>query len=69
MSDPRELFVLPRFQRAIKETPPSIPLDTQRRYAAGRLPKALIRLLIARPDLTEALCADLRECASISKTD
>lgn len=68
MSDP-DLFVLPRFQQAIKAIPPALPTDTYRRYAAGRLPKTLLRLLIARPDLADALCADLKEHSTISKTD
>lgn len=68
MSDP-DLFVLPRFQQAIKAAPPALPTDTFRRYAAGRLPKTLIKLLIARPDLADALCSDLKEQATISKTD
>jgi hypothetical protein len=62
-----DLFTLPRFQEAIKATPPELPTDTYRRYAAGKLPKTLVRLLIARPDLADALCADIREQSTISK--
>jgi len=68
MSNP-DLFTLPRFQEAIKAVPPELPTDTYRRYAAGRLPKTLVRLLIARPDLADALCADIKEQATISKSD
>lgn len=68
MSD-LDMFRLPRFQQAIKSTPPNLPTDTYRRYAAGKLPKTLVRLLIARPDLAEALCADVKEQATISKSD
>jgi len=64
-----DLFALPRFREAIKAAPPELPTDTYRRYAAGKLPKTLMRLLIARPDLADALCADVKEQATISKTD
>ena len=63
-----EYFQLPRFQQVMREAPPSLPADTYKRYSAGRLPRAFVRLLIQRPDLAAALCADVHEQATISKS-
>jgi hypothetical protein len=68
-TDTSEYFSLPRFQQAIRETRPDLPNDTYKRYRNGRLPRAFVRLLIQRPDLAEALCADIRDQATISKSE
>ena len=68
MNKTLECFRLPRFQQAMKDTPPNLPLDTYKRYSAGRLPRAFVRLLIQRPDLAAALCADVQEQSNISKS-
>jgi hypothetical protein len=62
-----EQITLPRFQAAIaKERPEGMPVDTHRRYSAGRVPQAFLRLLVKRPDLAAALLEDIR---SISQQD
>ena len=43
-----------------------MPVDTHRRYSAGRVPQAFLRLLVKRPDLAAALLEDIR---SISQQD
>ncbi len=66
MSDADEIqtFHLPRFRAALAaDRPKELPWDTYYRYRDGQLPKRLITLLLARPDLARALCDDLESAA------
>jgi hypothetical protein len=59
----------PRLEALIREQyRKELPLDTYKRYSAGRWPQVL-RLIGSRRDLAEALCADARDAALIDPAD